>query len=91
MFTPSAFKNITWKTYMVYGSFCGAMFVHVFFFFPETKGKRLEEIGQMWDEKVPAWRSNKWEPSIPVLGSHFDDEKEHVEHVEGSDSSYKEQ
>ncbi|CAH6721736.1 high-affinity glucose transporter 1 [[Candida] jaroonii] len=67
MFTPPAFENIAWKTYCIYGSFCAAMFVHVFFFFPETKGKRLEEIGQMWDEKVPAWRSASWQPTVPIL------------------------
>lgn len=88
MFTPSAFQNITWKTYMVYASFCGAMFLHCFFFFPETKGKRLEEIGQMWDEKVPAWRSASWQPAIPSFGA---EDKPGVEHYEGgSDNSDKE-
>ena len=90
MFTPSAFKNITWKTYCIYGTFCAAMFIHTFFFFPETKGKRLEEIGQMWDEKVPAWRSASWQPSIPSLGNEDNEDKHEVEHYEGaSDSSSK--
>lgn len=44
MFTPSAFKNITWKTYFVFAAFCGCMFIHVLFFFPETRGKRLKRI-----------------------------------------------
>lgn len=86
LFVPSAFKNITWKSYIIFGVFCAAMFIHVFFFFPETKGKRLEEIGMMWDEKVPAWRSSKWEPNVPVLGDD-DLEKERIEHYEGSGSS----
>lgn len=67
MYSPSSFKNITWKTYIIYGVCCFAMAVHVYFGFPETKGKRLEEIGQMWDEKVPAWRSNSWQPTVPIL------------------------
>ncbi|OBA23094.1 general substrate transporter [Metschnikowia bicuspidata var. bicuspidata NRRL YB-4993] len=66
MFTPSSFRNITWKTYCIYATFCACMFIHVFFFFPETKGKRLEEIGQLWEENVPAWRSASWEPSVPI-------------------------
>lgn len=82
MFTPSAFKNITWKTYMVFATFCGCMFLHVFFFFPETKGKRLEEIGQMWDEKVPAWKSASWQPSIPILSDNELHSKMNVEHRE---------
>lgn len=82
MFTPSAFENISWKTYCIYGSFCGAMFLHVFFFFPETKGKRLEEIGQMWDEKVPAWRSASWEPNVAILSDAQLAEKMKFQHKE---------
>lgn len=66
MFTPSSFKNITWKTYIIYAVFCICMFIHVFFFFPETKGKRLEEIAQIWDEHIPAWKTANWQPHIPI-------------------------
>lgn len=66
MFTPASFRNITWKTYCIYATFCACMFIHVFFFFPETKGKRLEEIAQIWEENVPAWRSASWVPSVPL-------------------------
>lgn len=88
MFTPSAFKNITWKTYMIFGTFCACMFLHVLFFFPETKDKRLEEIGQMWDEKVPAWRSASWKPTIPltVVDSHGKDIP--IDHDEHGDLSH---
>lgn len=64
MFTPVAFVNITWKTYFIFATFCGAMAIHVFFMFPETHRKSLEEIDMMWNEHVPAWRSSKWEPSF---------------------------
>lgn len=67
MYTPSSFKNLTWKVYIIYACMCLAMAIHVYFGFPETKSKRLEEIGQMWDEGVPAWKSSKWQPRIPVL------------------------
>lgn len=82
MFTPSAFKNITWKTYIIYATFCAAMFVHVFFFFPETKGKRLEEIAQIWDEKVPAWKSASYEPDVPIVSDKELRSKLSVEHKE---------
>ncbi|KAL8954287.1 MAG: hypothetical protein Q9193_007301, partial [Seirophora villosa] len=42
-FVPPAFVNIRWQTYLVFAVFCAAMAVHVFFFFPETAGKTLEE------------------------------------------------
>lgn len=85
MFTPSSFKNITWKTYCIYATFCACMFIHVFFFFPETKGKRLEEIGQLWDEGVPAWRSASWEPSIPLATDAELAQKMEVSHTEHAD------
>ncbi|CCH44599.1 High-affinity glucose transporter [Wickerhamomyces ciferrii] len=83
MFTPSAFKNITWKTYCIYATFCACMFVHVFFGFPETRGRRLEEIAQIWEDKVPAWRSGSWQPRVPLLSDKQLEEKLSVQHNEG--------
>ena len=50
LFTPPAFVNIMWKTYMVFGVFLTAMFFHVFFLFPETAGKTLEETENMFED-----------------------------------------
>ncbi|KAI5955659.1 hypothetical protein KGF54_001161 [Candida jiufengensis] len=82
MYTPSGFKNISWRTYIIYGVMCLCMAIHVFFGFPETRGKRLEEIGQMWDEKVPAWRSGSWQPTIPLASDAELARKMSVEHKE---------
>ena len=90
MFTPHAFKTITWKTYMIFATFCGCMFLHVFFVFPETKGKRLEEIGQMWDEHVPAWKSASWQPHVPIVSDneiHGKMDSAHDEHSSRSEST----
>ncbi len=65
MFTPPAFHNITWRTYIIYAVFCFCMTIHVFLMFPETKGKSLEEINQMWESKIPAWKTSSWKPVIP--------------------------
>lgn len=86
MFTPPAFQNISWKTYTIYASFCAVMFVHVFFFFPETRGKRLEEIDQIWTHKIPAWKSGSWEPDVPIVSESQLAEKlstSHKEHASG--------
>lgn len=65
-FVPPAFANITWKTYVLFSVFGFCMFWHVFFFFPETANKPLEEIADMFDGYKPgaikyigqpAWRS----------------------------------
>ena len=47
-FVPPAFENIKWKVYVVFGVFCFTMTVHVFFAFPETAGKTLEEVETMF-------------------------------------------
>ncbi|KAF2502232.1 sugar transporter [Lophium mytilinum] len=49
-FVPPSFENIKWKTYILFGVFCIAMFVHVFFMFPETAGKQLEEVEDMFTD-----------------------------------------
>ncbi|KAI4087100.1 MAG: hypothetical protein LQ344_007045 [Seirophora lacunosa] len=63
-FVPPAFVNIQWQTYLVFAVFCAAMAVHVFFFFPETAGKTLEEVGDIFEDPegikglgTPAWRT----------------------------------
>lgn len=64
MFVPTAFKNITWKTYIIFLVFDFLMIIHVFVCFPETKGKTLEEIALMWDAKIPAWKTASWTPDL---------------------------
>jgi len=63
-FVPPAFVSIKWKTYVIFGVFCVAMFFHVFFMFPETSGKPLEEVTEMFEDKngipyigTPAWKT----------------------------------
>lgn len=54
---PPAFTNIQWKTYLIFGTFCIAMTFHIFFTYPETVRRSLEEIDELFDNNVPAWRS----------------------------------
>jgi sugar porter (SP) family MFS transporter len=42
--TPNAVSNIGWRTFIMFGVFCCAMGVWVFFFVKETKGRSLEEM-----------------------------------------------
>ena len=49
-FVPSAFVNIKWETYVIFDVFNFAMLVHVFFAFPETAGKTLEEVEGMFTD-----------------------------------------
>ena len=56
-FVPPAFTNIQWQTYMIFGTFCLVMVVHIYFTYPETVRKSLEEIDVLFDGTIPAWRS----------------------------------
>ncbi|ANB14373.1 Snf3p [Sugiyamaella lignohabitans] len=80
LFVPSAFTNITWKTYIIFGVFCAVMIIHVFLMFPETKGKTLEEIDQIWADKVPAWRSASFVPRRPSVGEYTGEHPEKLMH-----------
>lgn len=64
LFVPEAFENIKWKTYILFGVFLIAMFIHVFFLFPETAGKTLEETESIFEDPngipyigTPAWKT----------------------------------
>uniref|UniRef100_A0A060TBY6 ARAD1B12518p n=1 Tax=Blastobotrys adeninivorans TaxID=409370 RepID=A0A060TBY6_BLAAD len=67
LFVAPSFTNITWRTYIIFSVFCFCMTVHVFLMFPETKGKTLEEINQIWEAKIPAWKTASFEPRRPSL------------------------
>jgi len=56
-FVAPAFTNIQWKTYIIFGVLCFAMIFHIFFTYPETKGRTLEEIDIVFDSDLPPWRS----------------------------------
>ncbi|KAL2833950.1 general substrate transporter [Aspergillus pseudoustus] len=58
-FVAPAFTNIQWKTYIIFGVFCTVMTFHVFFFYPETAQRSLEEIDLMFDSDVKAWQTHK--------------------------------
>lgn len=64
LFVPVAFANIRWQTYLIFGVFLVAMFIHVFFLFPETAGKTLEETEAIFEDPngipyigTPAWKT----------------------------------
>lgn len=85
-FVPPAFVNITWKVYIIFGVFCVAMFIHVLFMFPETAGKTLEEVADIFENErpgsikyigTPAWKThNSWKRGRKFEdGQQDDDEK----------------
>ncbi len=54
---PPLLWTINWKMYMIFAAFNLAAFVHMFLAAPETKGKTLEEMDEVFDSGRPAWRA----------------------------------
>ena len=52
---PPLLWTISWKMYIVFAAFNGAAFVHMFLTAPETKGKTLEEMNDVFDSGRPPW------------------------------------
>lgn len=57
-FVPPAFVNIKWKTYILFGVFLTVMTIHVFFCFPETAGKTLEEVEELFMTGTKPWNTH---------------------------------
>lgn len=89
---PPAFENIQWKVYILFGVFCAAMFIHVFFLFPETAGKSLEDVEQMFTDPkgfkylgTPAWRTHVVKRTLD--SDVFEEKEKHHEEVHHERSS----
>lgn len=50
MVTPVAFANIQWRTYLVFAVINACMVPCVYFFFPETAGRSLEEMDEIFHD-----------------------------------------
>jgi hypothetical protein len=48
MITPVAFANIGYQTYIIFAVINAAMVPSVYFFFPETAGRSLEEMDEIF-------------------------------------------
>lgn len=54
---PPLLWTINWKMYLIFAAFNLGAFVHMFLTAPETKGKTLEEMDEVFDSGRPAWRA----------------------------------
>lgn len=93
LFTPVAFANIRWQTYIIFGVFNTVAFLHAFFLFPETAGKTLEEVEQIFTDPngipylgTPAWKTTmKTRHTLSLERGHFDIEKKAASHEPTTD------
>ncbi|KAI1380260.1 general substrate transporter [Hypoxylon crocopeplum] len=64
---PPLLWNINWKMYMIFAAFNGTACIHMTLFAHETKGLTLEEMDDVFDSGVPAWRPHKKTSRLDAL------------------------
>ncbi|KAL2004835.1 hypothetical protein VTN00DRAFT_3108 [Thermoascus crustaceus] len=68
LFVPPGFANITWKLFIVFGVLCVGAAVQVFFTYPETCGKTIEEIEEMFGKGGPwPWETKPGHSKLDAL------------------------
>jgi len=82
--TPRAVNHIGWRTFLMFGIFCGSMGVFVFFFIRETKGKTLEEMDVLFGTVAEEQRRADVEQVLHknVVRSELDKDKGHSVRME---------
>jgi hypothetical protein len=66
MVTPVAIANIGYQYYIVYAVIAACIPIVVYFLYPETMGRNLEEIELMFKESPSVWGTVKFAKTRPV-------------------------
>ena len=72
--TPAAINNIGWRTFIMFGVFCLAMAVWIFFFVKETKGLTLEGMDVLFGNVDSTRRANDIEYMMHKKATAAEDE-----------------
>ncbi|KAJ7591042.1 general substrate transporter [Mycena floridula] len=81
---PPGFASIAWKTYFIFGTFNFAAFIHIFFMYPETVGRSLEEVEEIFAQGhvFTAWKIGRdvgKKTLADLKGANIDDRSEEEE------------
>lgn len=89
MITPVCFENIQYYTYTIFAVINALMAPAIYFFYPETSGRTLEEMDFIFNQcpvKEP-WKVVQIEKNTPRRRHAENDlEKPTVEHIDNVDS-----
>ncbi|KAI6350971.1 hypothetical protein MCOR25_010243 [Pyricularia grisea] len=83
MVTPVAISTIGWRFYLVFASICACIPLSVYFLYPETMGRNLEEIDLMFRDSPSIWATVKYAKTRPVAMPQEFGRKNKTEHVDG--------
>lgn len=77
MFVPPAFANITWKTFILFGVLCFTAAIHMFFQFPETGRKTLEEIEELFQKgAIAPWKTRMGNSHLDAMITEIQESKQ---------------
>lgn len=65
MITPVAFANIGYQTYIIFAVINAAMVPSVYFFFPETAGRSLEEMDEIFHKTTNVFNCVQMAKDVP--------------------------
>ena len=60
------FTNIGYRTYIIFAVICAFAVPLVFFTFPETRGRSLEEMHEIFSAPVHWWNAPGYAKNMPV-------------------------
>lgn len=66
MVTPVAIESIGWRYYIVFSVIAACIPLSVYFLFPETMGRNLEEIEMMFKDSPSVWGTVKFAKNRPI-------------------------
>jgi len=79
---PALLASLTYGTYLIFASFCLFMGIIIYLFYPETKGKSLEDMNLVFDRSIFAVKSfRKKKKSIENNGIHTNPVYSHNESI----------
>jgi hypothetical protein len=83
LFVPPGFANISWKLFIVFGVLCLGAAAQAFLTYPETAGKTIEEIEEMFSEGGPRpWHTKPGHSKLDAAVQEARDRKLSIHHVE---------
>jgi hypothetical protein len=72
MMTPSVMGDLGWKGYLIFTIFNAAFVPVIYFFYPETTGRRLEEIDAIFYKTSAIVAFTEWSKKGHFESDHFD-------------------
>lgn len=66
MVTPVALDSIGWRYYIVYCVIGACIPLSIYFFYPETMGRNLEELDLMFRDSPSVWATVRFANKRPI-------------------------